>query len=83
MSTILVRKHLEPSIDKKRHIIKAVTWSLLASATTFLVGKAFGLENDKALMIVAIDRVLKFVFYYLHERAWFASNWGVIKPEEN
>ena len=41
-------------IDKKRHIIKAVTWSLLASATTFLVGKAFGLENDKALMIVAI-----------------------------
>lgn len=77
------KKMSKVKIDKKRHIIKAVTWSLLASATTFLVGKAFGLENDKALMIVAIDRVLKFVFYYLHERAWFASNWGVIKSEEN
>ncbi len=77
------KKMSKVKIDKKRHIIKAVTWSLLASATTFLVGKAFGLENDKALMIVAIDRVLKFVFYYLHERAWFASNWGVIKGEEN
>ena len=67
-------------ISKRRHFIKALTWSFLASVTTFFVGKAFGLDNDKALMIVAIDRVLKFIFYYIHERAWFSSNWGVIKP---
>ena len=77
------KKMSKVKIDKKRHIIKAVTWSILASATTFLVGKAFGLEDETAMMIVAIDRVLKFVFYYLHERAWFASNWGVIKAKEN
>lgn len=70
-------------ISKRRHLIKALTWSLLASITTFFVGKAFGLENSKALMIVLIDRGLKFIFYYIHERAWFASNWGVIKPPKD
>ena len=70
-------------ISKRRHLIKALTWSLLASITTFFVGKAFGLDNDKALMIVAIDRALKFIFYYVHERAWFASNLGVIKPTKD
>ena len=66
-------------INKKRHIFKAITWSLIASATTFFVGLGFGLESDKALMIVLIDRVLKFAFYYTHERVWFSSNWGVTK----
>jgi len=70
-------------ISKRRHLIKALTWSLLASTTTFFVGKAFGLDNDKALMIVAIDRALKFIFYYVHERAWFSSNWGIIKPPKD
>ena len=70
-------------ISKRRHLIKALTWSLLASITTFFVGKAFGLDNDKALMIVAIDRLLKFIFYYVHERAWFTSNWGIIKPPKD
>jgi len=68
-------------ISKKRHLIKAITWSILASVTTFFVGRAFGLKSDTALMIVAIDRVLKFGFYYIHERTWFSSNWGVIKPK--
>jgi uncharacterized membrane protein len=70
-------------ISKKRHLIKALTWSLLASITTFFIGKAFGLDNDKALMIVGIDRGLKFIFYYIHERAWFASNLGISKRKKD
>ena len=69
-------------ISKKRHLVKAITWSILASVTTFFVGRAFGLESDTVLMIVVIDRVLKFAFYYIHERTWFSSNWGVIKQQD-
>ena len=69
------------NISKRRHLLKALSWSFLASVTTFFVGLGFGLESDKALIIVLIDRILKFVFYYIHERAWFASNWGIIKPK--
>ena len=61
-------------IIQRRHFLKAVTWSVLASATTFFIGIAFGLENNQAFMIVVIDRGVKFIFYYLHERAWFNFN---------
>jgi hypothetical protein len=74
-------------INKTRHILKAITWNLLAMTTTFVVlsylPQFFGLEPlDKSSVgwLVILDRVLKLLFYYFHERAWFASNLGVIKP---
>ncbi len=77
-------------INKTRHILKAITWNLLAMTTTFVVlsylPQFFGLEPlDKSSVgwLVILDRVLKLLFYYFHERAWFTSNWGVIKPPKN
>ena len=73
-------------INKKRHLAKAVTWNVLAMATTYLVltemPPFFDLEpisKSGAGFLVALDRLVKLIFYYFHERAWFASNWGVIK----
>ena len=74
-------------INKTRHILKAITWNLLAMTTTFVVlsylPQFFGLKPlDKSSVgwLVILDRVLKLLFYYFHERVWFASNLGVIKP---
>ena len=73
-------------INKKRHLAKAFTWNLLAMLTTYLVltemPPFFDLEpisKSGAGFLVALDRLVKLIFYYFHERAWFASNWGVIK----
>ena len=73
-------------INKTRHILKAITWNLLAMTTTFVVlsylPQFFGLKPlDKSSVgwLVILDRVLKLLFYYFHERVWFASNFGVIK----
>ena len=73
-------------INKKRHLAKAFTWNLLAMLTTYLVltemPPFFDLEpisKSGAGFLVALDRLVKLIFYYVHERAWFASNWGVIK----
>lgn len=70
-------------INRKRHILKAITWNLLAMTTTFFVlsylPPFFGFEAlDKSSVgwLVILDRILKLIFYYLHERAWFASNFG-------
>jgi ABC-type long-subunit fatty acid transport system fused permease/ATPase subunit len=78
------------TINKKRHIIKAITWNLLAMTTTFFVlsflPPYFGFESlDKSSVgwLVIVDRLLKLIFYYAHERTWFSSNWGVIKPPKN
>jgi len=77
-------------INKTRHILKAITWNLLAMTTTFVVlsylPQFFGLKPlDKSSVgwLVILDRVLKLLFYYFHERAWFASNWGIIKPPKD
>ena len=74
------------NIDKKRHIIKAISWNLLAMTTTYLVltilPPFFGLQGiskEGAGFLTILDRVIKLILYYGHERAWFASNWGVVK----
>jgi len=76
------------TIRKRRHFFKAITWNLLAMTTTFFIlsylPPYFGFEPiDKSSVgwLVALDRVAKLIFYYFHERTWFASNWGIIKPK--
>ena len=76
------------TISRRRHFFKAITWNLLAMTTTFFIlsylPPYFGFEPiDKSSVgwLVALDRVAKLIFYYFHERTWFASNWGIIKPK--
>ena len=76
------------TISRRRHFFKAITWNLLAMTTTFFILSSlppyFGFEPiDKSSVgwLVALDRVAKLIFYYFHERTWFASNWGIIKSK--
>ena len=61
--------------SKKRHIVKAIIWRVVASTTTF--GLAYLLfKNDpnareKATVVALIEGVLKLILYYYHERFWF------------
>jgi hypothetical protein len=74
------------TINRRRHIFKAVTWNLLAMTTTYLVLTILppycgleGISKEGAGFLTIVDRAIKLLFYYGHERAWFASNFGVIK----
>tara|TARA_B100000900_G_scaffold44928_1_gene33420 strand:- start:378 stop:620 length:243 start_codon:yes stop_codon:yes gene_type:complete len=74
------------SINRRRHVLKAITWNLLAMTTTYLVltllPPFFGLQvisKEGAGFLTIVDRVIKFIFYYGHERLWFTSNYGVKK----
>ncbi len=64
-----------------RHFFKTVTWRVIASVTTFLVALFFFKENpdamEKATWIALVETVLKMLFYYLHERAWHVSKFGL------
>ena len=53
-----------------RSLLKAFSWRIVATTTTALI--AFFITGDvaTALSIGSIEFVLKFVIYYLHERAW-------------
>ena len=69
-----------------RHIAKAVTWRVLASATTFVLALIFFNGHDdafeKATSIALIESVLKMIFYYGHEEMWYRINLGLSDREK-
>lgn len=64
-------------VQKKRHIAKAFTWRIIASLTTFTIGWLATGDITTGLSIGAFDFILKLVLYYVHERIWYRSKFGV------
>ena len=76
--------------QKLRHIIKTISWRLVGAVDTillvfivyyFLFDSTEG-ASKVALSMFSIEIVTKMVLYYFHERIWFASNFGIIKPKD-
>ncbi|MEQ9402530.1 MAG: DUF2061 domain-containing protein [Cyclobacteriaceae bacterium] len=69
--------------SRLRHIAKAITWRIIASATTFLLALFFFKDHPNALEnatgIAVAESVLKMFFYYLHERIWYKTRFGIVK----
>ena len=57
--------------SQKRHLLKAVTWRMIASITTALIALLFGLRQKAVAGVFIADLVLKFILYYGHERLWY------------
>ena len=54
-----------------RHLTKAFTWRVLASATTFAIAYLVLEDTKKASIVTVIEFFVKMVIYYAHERVWF------------
>ncbi len=67
----------------RRHLMKSVTWRLIASLTTFLLAIFFfrddPLATQKATGVAVVEIFIKMLVYYLHERAWYRINFGLDK----
>ena len=76
--------------QKLRHIIKTISWRLVGAVDTillvFIVYYYIFNTNEEAskvaLSIFSIELITKMILYYFHERVWFSSNYGVIKPKD-
>lgn len=77
-------KHMEKE-SKLRSIIKAVTWRLIATGTTFLLAffvfSGTGCEEvlQKSTIVAGLELVIKLLIYYLHERAWQMVPRGTVR----
>lgn len=56
--------------SKIRSILKGLTWRVLATGTTFVLAWLFARDLSVAGTIAAAEFFVKFLIYYLHERAW-------------
>ncbi|MEP1093913.1 MAG: DUF2061 domain-containing protein [Cyclobacteriaceae bacterium] len=70
-----------------RHLLKAVTWRLIASITTFAIAfvmfRSDPMAVEKASGVAIAETFLKMLLYYLHERVWYKQNLGLESREKN
>ncbi len=61
---------------KRRSFYKTISWRIVATVTTLVVSYILTGDTTKSLGIASVDTMLKFVFYFFHERAWTRVDWG-------
>lgn len=65
------------AVARKRHLAKAVTWRIIATAVTVLSTFLITGSMTAGLTIGAVDTIVKFCLYYFHERVWYKTKWGI------
>ena len=71
---------------KKRHIAKTITWRIVATSTTFVLSYLFFRDDaqavEKASGVAGTEFFLKMLLYYLHERAWYRTKFGIVSTTD-
>jgi uncharacterized membrane protein len=65
----------DPSV--KRHVSKSITWRIVGTIDTMIIGWLITGNVMTGLKIGGIEVVTKMILYYLHERMWFKINLGL------
>ena len=65
----------DPSV--KRHVAKTITWRLLGTIDTMIIGCFITGNPITGLKIGGVEVITKLLLYYLHERLWFRLNLGL------
>ncbi len=65
--------------SKTRSLAKSLTWRVLAIIVTF--GSIYVLtgELETATAGTLLTNSINFILYYLHERVWLQTKWGITK----
>ena len=65
----------DPSV--KRHVAKTITWRIVGTIDTMIIGWLITGDAMTGLKIGGIEVVTKMILYYFHERMWFKINLGL------
>ena len=68
---------LKPNSNPRRSIVKAISWRVVGSIDTAFWGWFFTGSFKIAGSIALFEVVTKLALYYLHERAWALSRFGL------
>lgn len=69
-------------VSKKRHLAKTITWRIVGTLDTVLVGWLITGDIKAGLGIGGLEFFTKMILYYFHERAWYKSDFGVNKEHD-
>ena len=65
--------------EHKRTVVKSITWRVIATTTTIIA--VYTYTNDWRIAATSgiVANVIKTALYYIHERLWNRSSFGVAK----
>jgi uncharacterized membrane protein len=64
------------NVNKKRSLIKSLTWRVVALITTFVSIYIVSGKLSVAWAGTFLTNGINFILYYAHERAWNKTSWG-------
>lgn len=70
---------MKPQLSRKRHILKTLTWRVVGTIDTILLSWLISGDPTIGLTVGGAELFTKIILYYLHERAWYKSNYGIKK----
>ena len=65
--------------SRTRSILKAISWRIVGTLDTMALGWIITGNPLIGLKIGALELITKFYLYYLHERIWLKSKYGIKK----
>ena len=63
--------------SQKRHILKTLSWRVIGTLDTIVLSWIITGNPLTGLKIGMVEVITKMVLYYLHERTWYNSNYGL------
>lgn len=73
----------KPNISRKRHLLKTITWRVIGTLDTMLIAWIISGDPLIGVSIGGVELFTKMILYYIHERVWYKSNFGVNKKDKS
>lgn len=64
--------------SQMRHILKTITWRFVGTLDTVILSWIISGSAEVGLSIGGLELITKMILYYLHERVWYRSTYGLI-----
>jgi uncharacterized membrane protein len=66
-----------------RHLLKTITWRFIGTIDTMFLGWLITGDAAVGLTVGGFELITKMGLYYLHERVWYKSEYGINRDEEH
>ena len=71
-------------VQRKRHVMKAISWRILGTMDTMLIAGVLTGNWKLGVSIGGVEVFTKMVLYYFHERVWYKwIQFGIDKGNDN
>lgn len=74
---------MKPTVSRKRHILKTITWRIVGTIDTILLGWIISGDPTIGLSVGGAELATKMFLYYLHERVWYKIDFGIKRNDDS